>query len=128
MPSLNMSGPYEFTSAEVDKHITRTQAGNYALGYLSNQGKTFKVRYVGRSDTDVNDRLKKHLSEREARNYTHFKFRYATSPKDAFETECRNYHDFGEDKKLDNKNHPDIPSNSKNWKCPVCGISYKQQM
>lgn len=122
MASLHMFGPYEFTSAEVDKQITKTQTGNYALGYLRDQRKTFIVRYVGRSDTDVNNRLKDHLPERETRNYTHFKFSYATSPKDAFETECRNYHDFGEDKKLDNKVHPDLPSNSKNWKCPRCEI------
>ncbi len=114
MPSLNMNGPYVFTSEEIDKQITRTQAGNYALGHID---KGFVVKYVGRSDTNVNDRLKKHLSE----PYTHFKFSYATSPKDAFEKECKNYHDFGGDEgKLDNEIHPDIPSNSKHWKCPIC--------
>ncbi len=53
--------------------------------------------------------------------YKRFKFSYASSAKDAFEKECRNYHDFGEDKGLDNKVHPRRPDNAK-WKCPVCDI------
>ena len=86
-----------------------------ALGYVDNKG-IFRVQYVGRSDTDVNDRIKDHLGE----NYAAFKFSYATSPKAAFEKECQNYHDFGGSKKLKNNIHPDHPDNSPNWKCPVC--------
>ena len=33
MASLNMEGPYAFTSAEIDKVVTRKSPGNYALGY-----------------------------------------------------------------------------------------------
>lgn len=120
MPTLNMQGPYEFSGDEVDNQITRTQAGNYALGDLDSDG-VFHVRYVGRSDTDVNSRLKDHLPQKYTNGYKHFKFSYASSPKDAFEKECQNYHDFGESRRLDNDVHPDRPSNSKNWKCPVCG-------
>ena len=116
MPRLNMEGPYEFTNENVDKYITRVNAGNYALGYVDNKG-IFRVQYVGRSDTDVNDRIKDHLGE----NYAVFKFSYATSPKAAFEKECQNYHDFGGSEKLQNIIHPDHPDNSPNWKCPVCG-------
>ena len=116
MPTLNMQGPYEFTRDEVDNQIRRHQIGNYALGKLNQYG-DFVVHYVGRSDTDVNGRIKDHLQEW----YTHFMFSYASSPKAAFEKECQNYHDFGESRLLDNDVHPDIPSNSKNWKCPVCG-------
>ncbi len=110
-----MNGPYVFTSEEIDKQITKTQAGNYALGYVKDN--VFHVKYIGRSDTDVNERLKQHLGEL----YTYFKFSYATSVKDAFVKECKNYHDFGGvEGKLDNEIHPDIPSNSQNWKCPIC--------
>ena len=116
MPSLNMGREaFPFTSSEVDLHITKHQAGNYALGHIDEHC-NFHVQYVGRSDTDVNTRIKDHLNE----GYTHFKFSYATSPKAAFEKECQNYHDFGENKVLDNCIHPDLPDESKNWKCPVC--------
>jgi hypothetical protein len=114
MASLDMLGPYELTKKEIDKQVTRTSAGNYALGRVSNN--TFYVSYVGRSDTDINDRLKKWVG-----NYSKFKFSYATSPKAAFEKECRNYHDFGGSAKLDNKEHPQRPDGT-NWECPICDI------
>ena len=114
MPSLGMSGPYVFTRAKIDEIVTKKSEGNYALGYV-NQSKTFIVQYVGRSDSDVNAELKNGISTR----YKSFKCSYASSPKAAFEKECRNYHDFGGSAKLHNKIHPARPANS-GWKCPVC--------
>lgn len=116
MSKLNMYGPYRLTNDEIDNEVTRTSAGNYALGYL-NEVKQFIVKYVGRADSDVKDRLKQHVKEK----YKRFKYSYATSPKAAFEKECQNYHDFGGSNKLDNKIHPDRPNGS-NWKCPYCDI------
>lgn len=52
---LGMSGPHGLTHAAVDEALTRTSAGNYALGYMD--GATFQVFYVGRSDFDVRLRL-----------------------------------------------------------------------
>lgn len=112
MGKLNMKGSYELTNEKIDEVITKTSAGNYALGY-EKEG-TFYVNYVGRADSDVNGRLKKWVD-----SYKKFKFSYATSPKAAFEKECENYHDFGESKSLDNKIHPDRP-NGASWKCPKC--------
>ncbi len=116
MASLNMNGPYLLTKSNIDDEVTRTSAGNYALGYV-NEEKTFIVQYVGRADSDVNARLKQHIGEK----YKQFKYSYATSPKAAFEKECQNYHDFSDSKRLDNKIHPDRPQNS-SWKCPCCDI------
>ena len=116
MPSLGMEGPYIFTSSEINRVVTRTSPGNYALGYKNTDGKLI-VQYVGRSDVDVNEELKARLDDR----YKRFKYSYATSPKAAFEKECRNYHDFGGSKELDNKIHPSRPAGS-GWKCPVCNI------
>ena len=114
MPSLDMFGAYDFDRDTIKANITRTSAGNYALGYINDKNK-FVPKYVGRADSDVKERLLKHLGEK----YSCFKFSYATSPKAAFEKECKNYHDF---KPVDNKIHPDRPSNSKSWKCPCCSI------
>ena len=42
--------------------------------------------------------------------------------KEAFEKECRNYHDFGgDDGILDNKVHPDRPERT-DYDCPICNI------
>ena len=114
MASLGMSGSYDLTNEEIDKQVTKKSPGNYALGYTKDG--TFYVKYVGRSDTDLNKRLKDWVGK-----YKKFKFSYATSPKAAFEKECHNYHDFGESDKLDNDNHPQRPDGT-NWKCPVCDI------
>ena len=114
MASLDMTGPFDLSVAEIGRQITQTQAGNYALGKMD--GATFIVQYVGRSDSDVANRLKQHVGK-----YSKFKFSYATSPKAAFEKECRNFHDFGGVESLGNKIHPDRPANS-GWKCPVCNI------
>ena len=113
MPKLNMQGPFNLNENTIDEEVTKTSAGNYALGRKDDDG-IFMVSYVGRSDSDVNDRLK-YWIENSKRPL--FKFSYAPSAKAAYEKECQNYHDF---KPPDNDVHPDKPSGS-NWKCPVCG-------
>ncbi len=116
MPSLNMNGSYKLDSTTVNKTITKISAGNYALGYIKD--KTFYVKYVGRSDSDLKARLLNHVS---SGKYNMFKYSYTTSLKAAFEKECQNFHDFGETKKLDNDIHPDRPNRS-GWECPICDI------
>jgi hypothetical protein len=117
MASLDMNGPYELSKEKIDNNVTRTSPGNYALGHVSDS--TFYINYVGRSDVDVNYRLKGWVGKNS--KYTHFKFSYATSPKAAFEKECRNFHDFRGTEKLDNDQHPQRPEGS-DWKCPVCDV------
>ncbi len=112
MPSLNMKGPYPLNEDEINKQITKISPGNYAYGHTEDN--TFYVQYVGRSDNDLNDRIKHGIGD-----YEQFKYSYAKSAKEAYEKECQNYHDFGESK-LDNKNHPDKPDDT-DYKCPVCG-------
>jgi hypothetical protein len=114
MPTLNMQGPYPLTIDKINEVVTRKSPGNYALGHSDE--KTFYVKYVGRADSDLNDRLKKWVG-----SYPEFKFSYASSPKAAFEKESHNYHDFGGADKLDNDIHPDRPDGT-DWACPVCDI------
>lgn len=123
-----MKGPFELKAEKVKEVVTRTSSGNYALGYVNNS--SFYVKYVGRSDSDVKSRLLAWANTeysglvfgvKKTKDYTHFEYSLAISPKAAFEKECKNYHDFGEDKKLDNKNHPQRPDNTA-WKCPFCNI------
>ena len=117
MPSLEMDGSYKFDDKTIDSKVTKTSPGNYALGYKPD--KSFKVCYVGRSDDDVNERLKKEVDEKKSKRYTRFKFSYAKSPKDAFEKECWNCHDFNPP---DNDKHPNRPKNT-NLRCPVPGCN-----
>ncbi len=117
MPSLDMNGPFSFTNEEIDSRIRDNKIGNYALGSKNSKG-GLNVSYVGRSDTDLKAELKQRL---ETHDHSHFKASYANSPKEAFEKECKNYHDFGGKNELENKIHPARPKNV-NWKCTECRV------
>lgn len=123
MASLNMGSSYPYTLEEIESRIAPGCIGNYAYGYL-NDGGQFVVKYVGRSDTDLRERIKHGLEDMKANpelKYQRFKFSYAETPEEAFRKECRNYHDFGEDRgSLNNNYHPDAPDGT-NCSCPYCG-------
>jgi len=109
-------GPYSLDEETVNRIVKGLSPGTYALGYL-NQNEAFVVKYVGRSDDDLNGRLKKHVGE----GYLLFKYAFYSSVKSAYEKECYLWHDFGGEKgELDNKYHPD-KGDHKDWECPVCG-------
>lgn len=116
MASLEMQGAFDLTNHKIDELITRTCEGNYALGVINQKTKKFVVKYVGRSETDLNARLKQHVGK-----HPKFKFSYAASPQEAFEKVCKNFHDFGGVKKLVNHIHPTPPADTE-WKCPCCNI------
>jgi len=114
MASLEMQGAYDLTNAKIDELIVGSCAGNYALGGMNQKTNKFMVKYVGRSGTDLNVRLKEHVGK-----YPKFKFSVAHSSQEAFEKVCRNFHDFGGVKKLHNSIHPSPPAGT-DWKCPCC--------
>lgn len=109
------SRSYVLNPDEIDKFVEVGSIGNYALGYRDLEG-TFIVRYVGRSDTDLNSRLKDHVNEDP--EYRRFKFVTFDSAVDAYKLECQNYHDFDN---LKNEYHPRKPDGMENKVfCPVC--------
>jgi hypothetical protein len=114
MPYLEMDGPFKLDTGTINTKVTRKSPGNYALGEKNGNG-TFTVGYVGRSDSDVRERL---ISWVDKTRRPLFKFSYATSAKAAFEKECNNYHDFNPS---GNSSHPARPEGS-NWRCPRCSI------
>lgn len=123
MASLNMGISYDLTYDEIDRLVAEGRKGNYAFGYLDERG-VFIVRYVGRSDTDLRERIKHGITDMETDptcRYERFKFSYAETDKEAYEKECQNYHDFGGPEGfLVNKKHPDKPEGYTGI-CPICG-------
>ena len=99
IPQTGLRGSYTLDDETINRVVTRTSAGAYALGRVADN--TFYVSYVGRSDSDINGRLHDWVD-----SYSKFKFEYYDSPKAAFEKECNLYHDFGEKETLDNDIHP----------------------
>ncbi len=114
MPSLKMEGPYGLDIKTIEERVNRVSPGNYALGKKNEKG-TFLVSYIGRADTDISAELKAWVSKS---HMPLFKFRYATSSRDAFGIECENYHDFIKDGK---GKHPERPAQT-DWKCPRCNF------
>ena len=110
--SSGLTGPYPLDAATVDRIVTKTSPGAYALGRTDST--TYYISYVGRSDVDVNARLKQHAGK-----YAQFTFGYYATALAAFEKECHLFHDFSPG--LDNDAHPARPQGS-NARCPRCAI------
>jgi hypothetical protein len=55
MRSLEMSGSFPLSDEAIDDAVMRLSPGNYSLGYLEDN--MFRVFFVGRSDSDVRQRL-----------------------------------------------------------------------
>jgi len=105
-----LRGPYLVDGETIDKVVSSTSPGVYALGYVDKD--VFYVQHVGRSN-NINRRLRQWVGK----HYALFKFRYFDSPKAAFEKECILWHDFF-GPEGDNKPHPEREEND--WKCPIC--------
>jgi hypothetical protein len=115
MESIEMKGPFDLTADSINVQVAELSSGNYVLGNFDCKGIPF-IKYTGRSDCDLNTEIKKFIGK-----YQLFKFLYASSVQEAFEKECKYYHDYGESNELDNKVHPDRPAGT-DWLCPICRI------
>jgi hypothetical protein len=116
MANTGLHGPHTLDEKSIDAYVKGVGPGAYALGRNTATG--FYIDYVGRSDSDVNNRLKDWTSSK----YTHFKYGFYDSAKAAFEKECHLFHDFGGTRLLDNKVHPARPKGT-SWTCPVSGCT-----
>ena len=79
---------------------------------------TFKPYYVGRSDSNLRERIKISAKERKCK---YFWFKETTSPKNAYLLECEYYHKY--EGILDNGIHPDVPDGTY-WRCPIEGCEW----
>lgn len=111
--STGMGSSYPLDENKIDEKVTTKKIGTYCLGHLKASNNAFVPDYVGRSDTDLNKRLKDWVGK-----YKRFKFMYHTTKKQAYEKECNLYHDWKD--QIDNDVHPDKPDGT-DYKCPVCG-------
>ena len=114
MASTGLFGPFSLDHASIDLYVGNN-IGAFALGHCNERGE-FVVRYIGRSDTDVNQRLKTWIGR-----YDQFEYRHFLSARAAFEKECRLFHGMGGVKRLDNEAHPSRPAGN-DWSCPHCSV------
>jgi hypothetical protein len=112
MGQNGLRGPFALTDQVIDQEVRASQPGAYVLEESADLV-NFRVVYVGRSDTDVNNQLHVHVG-----SYKRFLYEYCSSAEAAFEKECALYHDF---EPRDNPIHPQRPAATK-WKCPRCSL------
>ena len=112
-----MRGKFTLNSASIDTTAPATP-GAYVLVNGSNN-----AVYVGRSDTDLNGRLKNHLPECEENAWirrslpTDFYFEPTANSQEAYRLECEWFHQY---RPSCNTAHPAKLSYS--WACPICGL------
>ncbi|MCK4249284.1 MAG: GIY-YIG nuclease family protein [Candidatus Omnitrophica bacterium] len=112
-----MTGPCNLTESFVDANVS-IQPGAYILVNVNNV-----AVYMGRSDSDLNSRLKDHMPSQETNisikrtGPTSFYFKNTQFAKDAYILECNWYHKYNP---TCNISHP--AKNSCDWFCPVCGL------
>lgn len=112
--ATGLFGIFELTEAGIDLHVG-SAIGVYLLGELLKPDGSLHVRYAGRSDIDLNRRLKDWVG-----SYYYFLYGHYSTVADAYNAECRFYHTFGgADGRLDNSAHPAKPRSVSS--CPVCG-------
>ncbi len=109
--AIQLSGPFPFSPSSIDARVSKTSPGVYALGYTFNN--MFYIERIGRSDVDLNARLK---SDEYKGKYSFFKGLYYPTADAAFHAECDLWHTYGGTK---NPLHPDRPK-GKTHKCNHC--------
>lgn len=114
MARTGLIGPFALDCTSIDRYVGNN-IGTYALGATTERGE-FVVRYVGRSDSNVNQQLKSWIGR-----YEKFEYRHYLSARAAFEKECRLFHDLGGSARLDNSGHPARPDGAA-WTCPHCAV------
>ena len=106
-----LSTPIALTERNIDTSVTSVAPGVYVLDKTTSG--PWLNSYVGRSDTDLNARLKNWVGK-----YGYFKAAYMDSAAAAFDAECELFHALAP---TDNAVHPARPAHS-NWVCPRCYI------
>jgi hypothetical protein len=108
-------GPFPLDAEQIGAVLTkRDTPGTYVLGVKS--GDSFRVSYVGRSDSC----LRRDLQELESETSPHFfMYKYAESTKEAFEVACALFHRFRPS--ITNTIHPQSPERS-SLRCPICHV------
>jgi hypothetical protein len=84
-------GPYPLSLAYIDCFVAKRARGTYVQGTRAHDG-SIRVLRVGRSDKDLNARLKQYLRDPAFKRRTHFYFELASSERRVFDSECFLFH------------------------------------
>lgn len=124
MATKKYEDPLELTKDVVRGNVPNIK-GNYL--FLKKVDSKYYVKYVGRSDKDnLQNEIDQQMDTYRANGCTHFTYKSADTVREAYETECEEYHKYGGKEKLNNRYHPDEPDGHK-YPCPVEGCNHPEQ-
>lgn len=103
-PASRASRPHKLTIQNILDQ-TEWQCGVYWI--IATIGGVQFVAYVGRSKSDIADRILKRMDNYD--DYSHFRFRPCANELKAFHAECEEFHRYGGKLHLDNEAHPPRP-------------------
>lgn len=106
-PEEGMLGPVSLTRKMIGAHFVDDDYGVYLVLMPAQDGGMIVI-YVGRGQLKA--RLTAHITDTDG---THFYYQPLSSDEAGFREECRLFHLYGEDKHLDNQNHPPVPAGSR---------------
>ncbi len=109
-----LQGPYELTIQQVEHISSAPCCGVFVLGDIDEHG-ALVAKYIGMANKNIGKRLGDFIDK-----YPYFKIMRCKKPYDAFEKQCKIYHECSLFSKLDNPMHPTHPE-EESWICPVCG-------
>lgn len=110
--SFQLSRTLPFTLQAIEDEVRKTSPGVYVLD-PPEQRVRVAGGFVGRSDTDIADSLRRHLRT----GYKTFAYTYVKTPIEAYQIECEMWHEW---KPAPNPVHPTVPHGIKTL-CMVCG-------
>ena len=114
---------YPLTEEGLDNIPEDIIHGNYRIGIIGQLFGSFYVKYIGRADHELKNRVTDHLNDFIAEliknnpGRVYFSFNSEPDELSSYHHECRDYHDF--DPEL-NDNHPAKPKYPYT-SCKICG-------
>ncbi|HWO57864.1 MAG TPA: hypothetical protein VNN55_09880 [bacterium] len=108
---ISYRGPYTLTLKAVEWLRDESWPGVFVLGESSRESGSFHVEYVGRSDTNLADRISEWIG-----THPEFMFAFTETPWQAFLEECHIFHHLHPS---GNQSHP-VASLYRGWQCPDC--------
>ena len=113
---------YPLTEEGIEAIPEEIVHGNYRIGVLGQLFGSFYVKYIGRADHGLKNRVRDHLTDfikdliDKNPGRVYFSFNEENNELDAYHQECRDYHDFDPDL---NDYHPAKPSGTVTV-CKIC--------
>ena len=117
----------EYVASKEIKNIKKGEKkglkGSFLIGYINPETNKFRPRYVGVSYADLMGEIVKSSKQPGHENFDRYRLVKTKTDAEAWELECKTYHEFKEVNDLTNQNHSkwiDMP-NTKGLTCPFEG-------